>query len=625
MKMFRWTIFSLFTLGFALLVTLQLTSPELGYLPDDDKVLQSATDRGTHHPRVASLHAGDVQYDPEVLRFGRDNFYRETFGNEVFVTDVMGIVDGPLTITNMSRAILKLGGEGTDNLRVPLAYEVTVGGRTFKKGELIDTGLDVPRGAHMPLGLPVKYANGHVKVGITCAACHATVDPASKKVVEGAPNADINLGLLMALATNSSAYFTHTDVQSLDPYIKDSTRTVTTTQGTAAPLPDPAALEDAVDRVLLKWPRGNFDSTIDLKANPSQIPDSFTLGDHPYGWSGFAAAGPFHGLSAFNNNVHAQNSDSLSQTAMSKMLFGLDEEIYLGTLLQKAALPKLRYDPATGQRPTAFFQSVDPTPGGPGINEVIVPPTFPKITPVAPDGLIVSSPGTTFNQQNNAMSAYQNALIPPPPHQQATDAVIAQGKAVFQRAGCASCHSGTAYTNHRVIPAPDIGTDPSRAAAFKRAALILQRKGVLYAPDTPVPIPKNAETVTIPDHRDPRQTDLAFAKGHSPGGYKVPGLLGLSWTAPYLHDGGVAAGKDASTQLGLPGTLGQGIPPDPENSLRALIDRELRKKVVSANRSSADLRSVHVQGIGHAFWVDEQAGYTAEEQQALVDFLLSLR
>ncbi len=101
-------------------------------------------------------------------------------------------------------------------------------------------------------------------------------------------------------------------------------------------------------------------------------------------------------------------------------------------------------------------------------------------------------------------------------------------------------------------------------------------------------------------------------------------LDGLAWTAPYLHDGGVAVGPDADSQLGMAGTLVSGVLPDPANSLRALVDRRLRKRVVEANRASADLSAVHVQGIGHELWADESNGFTPEDQQALIDYLLSV-
>lgn len=77
-------------------------------------------------------------------------------------------------------------------------------------------------------------------------------------------------------------------------------------------------------------------------------------------------------------------------------------------------------------------------------------------------------------------------------------------------------------------------------------------------------------------------------------------------------------------QVGIPGTLDQGIAPDPRNSLRAMVDRKLRHKVVEANRRSSALKDVHITGEGHEFWVDPLAGFTVEEQEALLDYLLGL-
>ncbi|WP_243633376.1 electron transport protein [Paenibacillus xerothermodurans] len=569
-------------------------------------------------------HNGAVAIDEKLLKLGRDTLYKETFSNEVFLTDIMGIVDGPFTITNMAKAIVQLKGAGTTNLQVELAEDVTLGDRSYKKGEKVDTGIDVPKGVYAPLGMPVKFSRGQLRVGISCMACHATVDPDTKMVIEGAPNADLNAGLLMALATNSAAYFTHTDVENVTKYIKDVNRTVVTSTGGASALPDPAELEKAVDANLVKWPKGNFDSTIDMKSNPAQIPDSFTKDGHPYGWSGFAAAGPFHGLSAFSNNVHAQNSDSLAQVEASEALFGMEREVYLGTLLQNAPNPAFRYAPASGLKPSEFFAKADPNPGTPGVNEMIKPPSFPKLTMMAPDGLFISSPGFKVGEQVNAMAAYQNTIIPPR-GTSATDATtLQQGERVFQRAQCLSCHSGAAFTNHRVVSAETIGTEPSRAKALKKTEYLFGAASI-YSPDTPVPVPPGAKVLQVPTaHLDPAQIKLAYAHGDSPGGYKVKGLLGLRWTAPYLHDGGVAAGSDPS-QLGIPGTLAKGILPDPANSLKALVDRDLRRNVVDANKREPELARVHAAGIGHEYWVDQSAGFTKSEQDALIQYLLSLQ
>ena len=212
---------------------------------------------------------GAVRIDEETLRLGREAFYKETFNNEIFLSDIVGILDGPLRITNVTKAILALKGGGTTNLRVEVPETVVVGGRKFEKGSYFDTGLDVPRGAIVPLGMAISISGWKIRAGITCAACHATVDPETKKVVEGAPNGDLNAGLLIALGTNSAAYFMHTDVHPLAANIPKVVHGKLT-------LPNTAALEEAVDEALIMCPRGNFDSLTDLKAGPTQDPVSFT-------------------------------------------------------------------------------------------------------------------------------------------------------------------------------------------------------------------------------------------------------------------------------------------------------------------------------------------------------------
>ncbi|KFM98543.1 electron transport protein [Bacillus clarus] len=572
---------------------------------------------------LLSPQNGAVKIDSSLLQLGKKSFYEETFGNEGFITDIMGAFDGPITLPNIQKAVKELEGKGTTNLQVELANTVTIGGKTFKKGRKVDTGLDVAKGTNKVLGMPIKYSEGKMKAGISCLACHATVDSNSKQIIEGAPNSDLNAGLLIAFAKNSAAYFTHTDISSLKKYMNNFNHTIKTSDDKTAVLPNPKMLEDAVDRNVLKWPKGNFDSTIDMKSNPAQIPDSFTLGDFPYGWSGHAMAGPFKGLSTFNNNVHAQNSDSLSQSEVSRELFGIDKEVYMGTILQSAANPKYRYIPNQGKKPSEFFVAVDPTPGIPGVNELIKPPSFPKVTLIAPDGLIASSPGYKVNEQNNAMSAWQNTLVPPKSEIKVDSKTMQLGRSVFKRASCITCHAGSDFTNNRIISAAKIGTEPSRAQALKKTEKIWG-EAFIYSPDTPVPVPKNAKILKVPTTQlDPEQIDLAFAKGESPGGYKVPSLIGLYWTAPYLHDGGVAVGPNSNTQLGFPGTLMKGVYPDPVNSLRALVDKKQRERVIAANRL-ANLQQVHVQGIGHEYWVDASTGFSNQEQDALIRYLLTL-
>ena len=61
---------------------------------------------------------------------------------------------------------------------------------------------------------------------------------------------------------------------------------------------------------------------------------------------------------------------------------------------------------------------------------------------------------------------------------------------------------------------------------------------VIFTFDTPIPLRGNPQFLLIPTKDlDQQQIDLAWAHQGSAGGYKVPSLVGLYWSAPYLHDG----------------------------------------------------------------------------------------
>jgi hypothetical protein len=254
------------------------------------------------------------------------------------------------------------------------------------------------------------------------------------------------------------------------------------------------------------------------------------------------------------------------------------------------------------------------------VNDYAVLPTYPRANYVTSNSLIASRAGEPVMYAINGMSAFQNELRPP--DARADPARIAAGRAVFERAGCAACHAGPALTNNRVLPVDEIGTEPTRARSFAKTEATVAPPQ-LFAADTPFPAPAGARLVDVPVP-DEGQVKLAWAHGGTPGGYKVPNLIGLAWSAPYLHDGGLAVGPGPVPRPGIAATLLAGLTPDPANSLRALVDRGIRGKVVAANKDSETARRAHVTGEGHAFWVDPQAGYSAADQDALVIYLLSV-
>lgn len=603
----------------------------LGNVVDKEKaasLLQTEEGR-----KQLSPENGAVAVTEELIDLGRKAFYSETFKDEVFQTDVVGALNGPINLVTMTKAIARLGGKHTTNLQIPIDEDVTIGGKTFKAGTLLNTGMDVPAGSIIPLGMRTSIEKGKVRVGITCALCHAAVDSRTGRVLEGAPNNDLDTGLVLAFATNSAAMFRQTGVNPVK--LPPGGRTYINADGQQARLPDVKAVEDAVDADLLSWPPGNFDSTGSLVNNPAQILSSYTHDAWPYGWSGHSAVGWFHGLTTLNSNVHATNSDPTTGADGSLPLLGIDKETYLGVIFQNAANPAFRLP--EGAKPSEFFDKIDPTPGEPGMNEVVRMPEYPKGSLFMLDGLIASSPKLPLGEQLNGMSAWQNTLAPPPANEETVDiASLQRGAAVFSRAGCAECHSGRYFTNHEVIAANEIGTQPSRGPAQAAFARILAGPST-YPNSLNVPLPPNPPVLPVPTDITPqRSLELAFAINNPAGGYKVPSLIGLRVTAPYLHDGGVAAGSEAlkrdeggfsvanSDQLGMAGTVLKNTQPDPSASLRVLLDSKLREPTVAANRANSDLQRSNVDGSGHAYWVDASSGFTTQDQTDLIQFLLSL-
>lgn len=578
---------------------------------------------------LLSPRAGAVRIDDDLVRRGRDVFYRETFGNEIFFSDVLGVLEGGLSAFDVGSAIFALAGRGTTNLEVKLARDVKVGDRLWRAGETVRTGLDVPTGAAVPLGIRLFYDRGAVRIGVTCALCHATVDKTSGRVVEGAPNTDLEAGLLLALAANPAALWPQSGIQSLADFQTRPDRFVRQQAGGTGLLPDPAAFADAIRAMLGGWPAGSVDTTADLVVNPTSIPSAFTRDAWPYGWSGQAAIGPFRGLAALSDLVHGLGGDTLALAPAARAMLGVDQELYLGALLQEAP-SGFRFDPAAGTRPSETVAGVDPTPGVPGVGRFVALPGFVRANYVTASGLVPVQPERPAGEAMAALAAFQNRLRPPdavrsgsarekPPADRAT---VDLGRAVFVRAGCAACHEGPALTSHRIWPAQIIGTEPSRARAFANREADVARPQI-FATDTPVPLPAEPVLVPVPIP-DEGQLKLAWAHNQTQGGYKVPGLVGLAWTAPYLHDGGIAVGPDPERRAGVAATVLAGIAPDPRNSLRALVDRALRREVIEANRQAATLPRTRVTGEGHVFWADTEAGYTEAERDALLDYLLSL-
>ncbi|MBD2531785.1 hypothetical protein H6G97_20160 [Nostoc flagelliforme FACHB-838] len=250
-------------------------------------------------------------------------------------------------------------------------------------------------------------------------------------------------------------------------------------KGNLVKLPDPQKFEKAFADILWQLPFGNFESSTDGIKNTTQIPNNFTFKTAPYVASGEAAIGPFAGLSAFNSAVHSSETNILASYELIAKTLNIDPEVYLGTALQNAADERIRLP--EGVKPSVWLRTIVPDASLAELQDQVVAPgvgNYPDLKPnlLTANGLIFSPPtgnpldnaSGKFMFANNAISAYQNSLVPPanktPENWQAlNNNSVKRGAKVFEKANCATCHIPPFFTDNKVYPVEKIGTNPARA------------------------------------------------------------------------------------------------------------------------------------------------------------------
>jgi hypothetical protein len=591
---------------------------------------------------ISYQRVGAVRVNQRLLETGENIFFNRGIGNP-FLGRLFGDVFAPIA-PEINEAVKNLQGQPTTNLQIVLQKDLSLGSRVYARGTVINTGIDVKPGGQV-FGFSATS-------GLTCATCHATLS-ANAETLKGVPNGDLNIPFLLALASNTSSGFARLKFNPLDPQYQGNGKTILDSSGRSVRLPDPQKFEAAFDDAVLAVPSGNFESSPDNISNTTQIPSIFTFKAGPYGFDGQFAVGPFAGLSSITNAVHSSELNLVAASQLSQETIGIDREVYLGTILQNAADPSLRLPSGTPVKPSEWLRKVAPDALQAELENEIPAPgtgTYPNLRPslFTYNGGIFS-PNT--NQPNdiasgrflfavNAMAAWQNSLTPPPNRSPENlralkSGSVHRGAMVFQKANCATCHIPPYFTDNVIHPISEIKTNPARA----RNRLVFDKLLVppkLYTLNTPVPIPAGAETIDVPT-KGVSDSPTTLPTGILPnGGYKTISLLGVNFSAPYLHDGGVAVRKNSlkiesgkvtvtdPTGLGLPGTLRQGISADSASSLRALVDSRLRSRVVAANKDEPELVRGNLDGTGHKFYVDSTTGFTLKQQTDLINFLLAL-
>ncbi|WP_414584064.1 hypothetical protein [Scytonema sp. PCC 10023] len=604
---------------------------------------------------VSYQRVGAVEISQDLLEKGENIFFKRKIGDTFGLQGVFGFRAGLANLQEeLQSAIATLGGQPTSNLSITLQKDIKIGSRTFPKGLVFNTGLDVQKGGTFPLGLNANANGSNANGEITCALCHVTVTKTGE-LLKGVPNTDLAIPFLIALAPNSAAGFARLNFNPLDPKYQGNGKQIIDSTGQLVTLPDPQKFEEAFDDAVLDVPFGHFESTPDGINNTTKISNLFTFNSGPYTSSGEFAVGPFAGLSAQAASVFSSEVNLLAAAQLSSETLNIDPEVYLGTVLQNAADPALRLPEGQPVKPSEWLRQIAPDPIQAELEDQNPAPrtgSYPNLKPTlfTYNGLVFgpnilknpnASPHQPFLFPENALAVFQNSLVPPanqsPENQQALlSGSVKRGAKVFEQANCTTCHIPPFFTDNKIHPIAQIKGNAARAQSrLALNKLLVPPK--IYTFNTPVPVPPNSETLDVPT-QGISDTPTTLPTGILPdGGYKTPSLRGLYLSASYLHDGGVAVRAESlqvapdgsfsvvdSSGLGLTGTLSQGIPADSASSLRALVDSELRQQVVATNQANPALERNNLDGTGHDYYVDKTTGFSPKQQNDLINFLLAL-
>ena len=118
------------------------------------------------------------------------------------------------------------------------------------------------------------------------------------------------------------------------------------------------------------------------------------------------------------------------------------------------------------------------------------------------------------DEQLYALAVYVYSLNPPP-NPNRFDSMAARGKRVFEREGCAGCHTPPLYTNNKLTPADGFKMPDEHRRKYEI-------------------IPMSVGT-------DP---SLTMKTRRGTGYYKVPSLKGVWYRGPFEHSGSVASLED---------------------------------------------------------------------------------
>src|SRR5438552_5500804 len=255
-------------------------------------------------------------------------------------------------------------------------------------------------------------------------------------------------------------------------------------------------------------------------------------------------------LEAVPPGVFVREGTSVRYAVVAADLIGVKDRRYLdrtGLVRQRSIGDLMRYA-ALNQDTQLLGRYGEFIPGGKDFRELPDPTTKSRYS----------------DEQLYALALYIYSLKPPP-NPNKFDALARRGQRVFQREGCAGCHTPPLYTSHKLTPADGFTIPDDHRQKFD-----IEERSV----DT--------------------DSSSALRTRRGTGYYKVPMLKGVWYRGPFQHNGAVATLEDWF---------------DP---------RRLRNDYVPTGYRAYGVKTQAVRG--HPFGLD----LTADDRRALIAFLRSL-
>ena len=188
-------------------------SPSNFFKASENTIISLVSQDGTYQPVFRTLQTENS----DLVERGRDTFLNETFGNEAFFTDVIGLQD---LLNNLSPQDAIGVGVQVDVTRVPQEIVDVLSGDDFaaKSAALQDPA--VTRAllrAGAVVGVTTTFSEDSSdtieSAGVTCALCHAIVEPTEFELTEntftalpigplllnGMPNTAMDVGAILSL------------------------------------------------------------------------------------------------------------------------------------------------------------------------------------------------------------------------------------------------------------------------------------------------------------------------------------------------------------------------------------------------------------------------------------------